>query len=784
MLQEVQDHYPEWKLPIQLPPESPEDHHIRLMARSLAIGRQSPAPRSNWQGLRPLLESLKREQPNQPFEYQHFVPLQPLDINHAPFPVQQNPSLSSAIQQLNELGQQYENSRFQHPDSCLSLLEKYTTTLPCRYGNLPDTSLYDHVKMVGCLSACLKSWQVAHEQLTLSLELKQAPVLMLGADLSGIQRFIYDIVSKSAAKNLKGRSFYLELLVDSLIMQILNQLRLSRAHLIYASGGGFYLLAPNTSEVRQAIEQIQEMLSRKLFESHGMKLFLALDICPIRLQDFWVGNEGKEAGISQIWKQLIQQLNEKKRQRFANQLETNFQDFFMPHEAGGRRNRDAITNEEFTPEEEAEYLESRHPSAWEKICMLDRDTFNEPVKRNTWEQIELGRSLRDADYWLSTFHPLNTRIKTFNPCQMGVYHYFIRANQLESLLEDQLSDGPNIRLLQINNIEASDSLPANHSLIPGFAFYGGNRFPLSANQNEKFPASSEELAGDLDFKRVGLLRMDVDNLGQMFINGFSEDKKTFARYTALSRNLDFFFKGWLNKIVERYHPDAYILYAGGDDLFIVGRWDQCLRIARDIYRDFKSWCCQNSHLSISGGMSMVTPKFPIMLGAEYAAQAEELAKSHLCPVFIPNQEIPTIKEKNAFSLLGNPLNWNYEFEIVLSLKEQLYRFLTTSANRPSIFGENLLRKIQLHFQQQQYQRKQQLTQRWYWMLVYELSKYGRSLSKSHPDYEAARQFLAQIKKDAISNTHLQNQLNSHYTYLNLLFIAARWAELELRTLPT
>lgn len=48
--------------------------------------------------------------------------------------------------------------------------------------------------------------------------------MLIGADLSGIQSYIYQVVSKYAGKNLKGRSFYLRILSDSIVRFLLKEL--------------------------------------------------------------------------------------------------------------------------------------------------------------------------------------------------------------------------------------------------------------------------------------------------------------------------------------------------------------------------------------------------------------------------------------------------------------------------------------------------------------------------------------------------------------------------------
>ena len=67
-------------------------------------------------------------------------------------------------------------------------------------------------------------------------------MLLVGGDFSGIQKYIYKIVSKQAGRSLKGRSFYLHLLSDSIVRFLLKQLNSQKDAVVYNSGGSFYLV--------------------------------------------------------------------------------------------------------------------------------------------------------------------------------------------------------------------------------------------------------------------------------------------------------------------------------------------------------------------------------------------------------------------------------------------------------------------------------------------------------------------------------------------------------------
>ncbi|MDW8101235.1 MAG: hypothetical protein RML36_17335, partial [Anaerolineae bacterium] len=51
-------------------------------------------------------------------------------------------------------------------------------------------------------------------------------------------------------------------------------------------------------------------------------------------------------------------------------------------------------------------------------------------------------------------------------------------------------------------------------------------------------------------QRLGVLRMDVDNLGKLFAEGFGENA-TLSRVAALSFAISLFFEGWVEVLAER-----------------------------------------------------------------------------------------------------------------------------------------------------------------------------------------------------------------------------------------
>jgi len=165
---------------------------------------------------------------------------------------------------------------------------------------------------------------------------------------------------------------------------------------------------------------------------------------------------------------------------------------------------------------------------------------------------------------------------------------------------------------------------------------------------------------------LGVLRMDVDNMKDLFQDGLfngppminpSPDGRKFSyfgRWAALSRQIDLFFKFYMNALCEGKVEDkpftvsdfdmcdvpeeglkgrkAVVVYSGGDDLFIIGAWSDVVELAFDIHRSFKAFTGKNPELDLSGGVVAVDEHLPIHLMADLSKRALKRAKENKVPV--------------------------------------------------------------------------------------------------------------------------------------------------------
>lgn len=706
-------------------------------------------------------------------EYNYLCPVSALNLTNTFFPKKTSefslpPDYNGLWNDfIKEFSQINTNNYKVFSETTLNLLYKYTVTIPSSTIHLPDVSLFDHLKTTASFAVCLLDYLNDKKIETIkSGELKsENPFVLIGGDLSGIQDFIYDIISKNAAKNLKGRSFYIKLLTDSITQKILSKLNLFKANLIYDAGGNFYILAPNTEETLTNLKNLEVLFTEELFKAHGTTIFLSLDYTCFGEKELLDGD------IADVWEKLQYKIDKKKQQRYKDKIIKSFDEFFTPIDIGGKQQRDSITGEEITDKEKES----------DQLVYID-DKKDLAIKSVTYKQIELGKQLKKSDLWVKSDEQLSYwgDEKEINPANLGVYYYFISKDDLNKYAKELKSSADKVEIISVNDsgsntdgeIEFLQSLKGMNNIY-GFDFYGGNTFPAyEADETDESgnihktgePKTFDKLCGSADFKRLGVLKMDVDNLGQLFANGFKGKKRTFSRLLALSRNLDYFFKGYINTIwkQDKYRNETIILYSGGDDLFIVGKWDKALSIAQEIHKLFSDFTCHNQSLSISGGMAVVGAKYPILKGADQATESEHIAKNY------KNRE----HEKNAFCLLEHPLNWKIEYSVVEELKNKIIDYIGKNQGLPKAFIGNIHkfatnRKLQID---------KGRNESWQWQMAYSLARMAKRIKDSE-----IRGFIDQIKTDVFADTWHGKSHNFKYHMLDLINVASRWAELENRS---
>ena len=553
-------------------------------------------------------------------------------------------------------------------DFLLMLYERHFSTVPSItmkiYDGLekeeirdkhPDISLYDHSKLTAAIASCMyryynekyqEKWssKVLLRNEILEVPRDVHPYLLIGGDISGVQRFIYTITSKRALKSLKGRSFYIELLAEHVISTLLNELGLTRCNLIFSGGAHFYILSYNTLSAEQAIKKVKKRIDDFLFKEFKGSLQLHLEYMEFHPDEF--------EDASPIWNKLSERIEQSKKRKWSNRLEDIIK-MEMPHE-------DCLTGScEVCFREDLPVKELRKEDEELKIC--------EPC----FSQYHLGEMLtgiskkRFPVLYKLPFRPEDRFIKIEDT-------YYQLKSGWDPLIH-QNADA----VYRIND------LIINHYSHPKSIF-----LPLGIYQHEKL-GELEDASDTFGIKRIAVIRMDVDNLGKIFSKAIPEGDRSFSRMASISRYLNIFFKHYLNDVVEgveigdpidvvnRNIKDRgrmlSVVYSGGDDLFLIGHWLDITESSFDINRYFQRFT-GNPFITISGGIAANHEKYPVYQYARDADRAEDIAKS---------------AGKNAITLFSDvALKWN-DAERVMERVKLFLTFLKHKGNHFAVTEESL-----------------------------------------------------------------------------------------------
>lgn len=438
---------------------------------------------------------------------------------------------------------------------------------------------------------------------------------LVAGDLSGIQKFIYTISSDGALKSLRARSFYLELVTEEIIQQILTELDLPRTNVIYAGGGNLYILAGNDeNKVNQAVNTVRDRFNKWFITSFQGKVFLALDHLTLPTES--VGT--KE--FADYWSKVPKILTVQKLRKFVNQIDKLIEPS-PTYDLCKVCHRDDVKPEK---------LQQLNENDSVLACGTCRRMFR--LGGQLMKVKAIVRSCQRDDF-PEALDKLLMRL----PNQTIYYHLF----------EDRE---------QIGEIQKSESVfLINNWMIEQ---YGNNTVPLLLGNYGQVLDTEEDgkhfiRAGEMAdaakkagcIPRVGYLRMDVDKLGQIFAKGLSE-KQTLPRLVGLSRQMSYFFKVYLNSLAEFRKRDflkvlenakylkecdrqnLLFIYAGGDDLFVSGAWNEVVEFAFDVYQCFRAYTGNHPDITLSGGISLTDIKFPLYQAAAESGKAEDAAKAN------------------------------------------------------------------------------------------------------------------------------------------------------------
>jgi len=583
-----------------------------------------------------------------------YYPLRPLELERdVIFPQGERWSPEECHRGYLELWQGFEQSVDRIPEGSFDryletlyhLLQRYCWCVPsAAYQQTPDVSLFDHSRLTCAVATCLYHDGLSDPEIEGLLawpprgqNRSQPLVTMVGGDLSGLQSFLYTLSAKGAARTLRGRSFYLQLLTESAARSILHRLELPPLNALYWGGGRFYLFVP-ASRAEQ-LEQACADLEQTMLELHGGDLAIAVGSIALSADDF-----GREH-FAACWGKLGGQISEAKTRRFGRVVRRSYGLLFAPSGSGGSREQCDSCWAELGPVsgegEQCPFCMGMEQlgqgvvrAAGQGGAVLSVGGCPPPGTLSPWQEA-LGRL---GCWW------------DFGPGADDALRYALNSPNFLPAGADGFRWAP--------------------AIVPRVEGPGSER-----------TRDFDGIAGaSLGVKRLGVLRMDVDDLGRLFGGGLG-DRATASRVASLSSALRLFFEGWINRVAieaeadrEMVPADAadrsgllYGVYSGGDDLFLVGAWDRIPLLARRIRAELEQFAMGNPSVRISAGIATVDPHLPLYQAATEAGEAlDRDSKLH---------QRRNGRAKDAVTFLSETMGWE-QFDSVRQQVAELLQLLS------------------------------------------------------------------------------------------------------------
>lgn len=610
-------------------------------------------------------------------------------------------------------------------DTFVALMARYGSRVPGTL-NLDGISVYEQFKAVALL---------CH---TLAPEHHYHSVLLLEGDLSGIQETLYTITAKGAAKSLRGRSFYLQLLTDAVMRAILRALGLPMVCLVYNAGGTFQVIARAGDADR--LPDIRRAINQRLLLLHGGELALALAWHPLHADDLTA------RAFTDTARQVGDLLEEQKARTFRDLVGADGVALFQATGSGSDRFC-AICHVDLPDSRGAERPDDADDVRCDQCASFGSSGLARLIADANHVPYLSIEDLRPDATWPALPNPASWRGKP-------AWHRALAAFGFDYRFADQARTGANITHYRLNR---SDFLPATIDGACRYSFrFLANTTPRIEHdqtqlqrlravmeqrreRNQEDPPVEEReiepgairstmLMARWDshgIDRYGVLRMDIDDLGTLFRRRLLTP--TLLHVSTLSATLSLFFEGWLNRacahaadrwqthivgitnehvwrrhIAERTgvpdEPDRvlrcklpYVIYAGGDDLLIIGPWDVLPPLAWQIRRDLSSFAGRGvvdpaapitpAPVTMSAGIFAENESFPLYQAADLAGSALKAAKRRKERRTVRG-EAQLVTVKDAITLLDRTIPWD-AFVIAEALACRLTRLIAMGVVNPN-----------------------------------------------------------------------------------------------------
>lgn len=476
----------------------------------------------------------------------------------------------------------------------LVLLEKYLWCVPDFTGSSEtDISLFNHLKDVAAISHAIYKSKSEKKELNLII-----------GDIPGIQSYIFDINNRKAAKMLRGRSIFVQVLSRNFATLFLKKLELTDCNLIMLAGGKFYIVAQSSDDFASKVEKAKTEIEEYLFDNFDMELQFAYGRARFNHPDL----RNKTRTFGDIIEEATLDLLNKRNNLFSGQLNLN------------------------NLAESNYVLDVRYVEGSDAGDSIKCRISEKPIKEGRKETIH---AIDPYDEPLT----VDKQIKL----EYDIGHGVTDDNHVIEIASDNLTITANYDF----GTETTQAEPNKILLNPdldGLLSEPESKLPLLKNTHFIEAASYVSRYGDgnvMDFedlskenegaKLLTLIKGDIDNLGLLMAYGLSDDANDFtgiSRTTTLSNHLKYFFgffmNGFLKENAKEFYP--YTIFAGGDDLMLICPQSRALDLLIKFDNSFSEFTCGNKEIHITYSVTHFKENTPVRIVAAFAEEAQENAK--------------------------------------------------------------------------------------------------------------------------------------------------------------
>ena len=156
---------------------------------------------------------------------------------------------------------------------------------------------------------------------------------------------------------------------------------------------------------------------------------------------------------------------------------------------------------------------------------------------------------------------------------------------------------------------------------------------------------------------IAVIKVDVDNMGNFIKN--SDVTQSFANFDTFSKGINNFFSLYVPRKMKEKFENSYTVFAGGDDLLIVGSYDEMIDLAVFIRQEFMKFI-KSQNLSISFGIVLAKPSTPISYLAQTSEKWLEVSKE--------------IGGKDAITIFGETAKWDSYINVRGKILDEFEKF--------------------------------------------------------------------------------------------------------------